>query len=130
MSLKFKKAAKKVTLNGQKQDRFVPQIIRPNTITLERLAREIATNSTMGVGDVYGVLKELQDKIMNHLQDGSTIDLETLGRIRVCIRAKAEATSDDVSVHSIKSVSCNYLPSKDIKKVLNDVPKEFVSDRE
>lgn len=44
---------------------------------LDALAQHIAQNTTLGVGDIFGVLKSLEEAIINALTDGMKETLTT-----------------------------------------------------
>lgn len=124
--IKWCKTKKVLHLNGTQQEKYMAKIIRDTPITLKDLAKVISKNSTMGEGDVYGVLIELRDKMGDYLKEGHSVNIPEFGTFYVAITSKAEAKEEEVSEASIKNTTCRFRASNELRKGLIDTKKKFI----
>lgn len=94
------------------------KLVQHNTISLERLCKEIEKDSALSEVEVYGVLLALQSKMMQHLENGATIDLEFLGRFSLAAKVTARESKEAVSAKDVQKFSINYMPSPKMKQWL------------
>lgn len=110
-------------LSESKSKHYFLKLVQKDTVDLDRLCEEIGNGSSLSAVEVYGVLIALQDKIMQHLEKGNTIDLQLLGKFSVAAKVKAQENKDDVSVKDIQKFHINYMPSSKIKQWLKHKAK-------
>jgi predicted histone-like DNA-binding protein len=75
MSIHYKVIPRKNPQNPSAPPKYYAQTITNGKMDLEALAQRIAQNTTMGVGDIFGVLKTLEEAIINALGDGMSVEL-------------------------------------------------------
>ncbi len=76
----------------------------------EQMAEIIAKSSTYMESDVLGVLKAMQQVIVESLQQGRIIGLGSLGKFQVTINSKGAATEKDFKKTLIKRANCRFNP--------------------
>lgn len=119
MNLKIIK--KKINFNGTSQEKFTAKIERADDVTTDELVQEIKEATSLTNSDITAVIIALQEHIQEHVAKGAAVQVGTLGKFVPSIRAKAEATKDEVSVNSIREVKCLFQPTVKFKKRLKDV---------
>ena len=106
--------------------KFLARIFRNEPIDFERIAEEIAENSTMSSGDVMGVLRQLEKVIILHILDGTTVKLGALGSFMPTISAKACTSMEEVKASTIRRMWVIFRPSVAFSKRLKDSKKHIV----
>jgi len=92
--------------------------VQRETIDLERICKEIEKDSALSEVEVYGVLLALQSKMMQHLEQGNTLDLDILGKFSIGAKVTAQATKGAVSAKDVQQFNINYMPSPKLKQWL------------
>ena len=106
--------------------KFLARIFRNEPVDFERIAEEIAENSTMSSGDVSGVLRQLEKVVTLHILDGTTVKLGSLGIFSATIQATACDTKEEVKASTIKRVWVNFRPAPAFGKRLKDAKTHIV----
>lgn len=70
--------------------------------------------------DVKFVLMALAPKMLFHLEEGKIVDLEHLGKFKVGIKGKAQASQNLLRVSGIQKFHLNFQPSIAIKRWLKN----------
>jgi len=95
-------------------------------LTLDKLTKRIAQNSTVGGADIRAVLYALVEVMQDGLEEGSIVRLGELGSLRVSISSNGEEKKEDVTSHSIKNAKTLFSPGKELKKMLTTLSYEKV----
>lgn len=114
MAIKFKAIARKSPVD--KSISYYPIQAKPEPVTLDRIVKQIEENSTMHESDIKGVIANFYRRIIEHLQDGRSVNLEDLGSFNVWMKGKGEPTAEEVQAESIKSIRVAWRPSAVIRK--------------
>jgi len=111
---------------GGGEKKFYANAATNGELTLDKLTKRIAQNSTVGGADIRAVLYSLVEVMQDGLEEGSIVRLGDLGSLRVSISSKGEATPKEVNAHSIKSAKTIFTPGKELKKMLHNLEYEKV----
>lgn len=125
--MKFKLIEKRNPSNIEAPGKFYAQAIISNKINLKTLASRISRTTTMGTGDIYGVLMSLQEEIMDALKQGSSIELGDLCSFYPTIKSEGVENMEDfdAKIH-LKKKGVRVSPKKEIKRQMSTVPLEKV----
>ena len=80
------------------------------TITLRKLAKEIAYASSLTPGDVLSVLMELSNHVANHLADGDMVDMGDFGKLQYQVESEGADTEEEFKYTNISKVNLQFRP--------------------
>lgn len=86
-----------------------------NTVKISALAEEISQECTVTPHDCLAVLSALQEKVINHLQNGHSVRLGMLGSFCPTIRSKATRRASEFTSANIKSIGAVFTPTATMK---------------
>lgn len=121
----YRKLERKVSYNGTTKTKYNAKLLHSSVIDQRELAKRISEKSGMTTGDVLHAIEELNEIFIELLTHGHIIDLGVLGRFKASIETKACDTLDEVTVDTIKDITCIYKPGKEIKQALENVHFEL-----
>ena len=124
--MRFVIVKRRIVVGSTPGIKFLARIFRNEPIDFERIAEEIAENSTMSSGDVMGVLRQLEKVIILHVLDGTTVKLGALGTFMPTISATACDTKEKVKANTIKRVWVLFRPTVAFSKRLKDAKTHIV----
>jgi len=75
MAIHYKVLPRKNPQDPAAPEKYYGQAVITGKMDLDALAQRVAQNTTLGVGDVFGVLKSLEEAIINALTDGMAVEL-------------------------------------------------------
>lgn len=78
----------------------------------DQMAEIIAKSSTYMECDVVGVLKAMQQVILESIQCGKIVGLGNLGKFQITLNSKGALTEDDFKGHMIKRANCRFHPGE------------------
>ena len=93
---------------------------------LERLAYLISNQSTVREADCYAVVLSLVHNILDELEQGKIVKLDTLGTFQIGINSSGVETETEVSTQQINKAHINFRPDKRLRKLLNNVEYKLV----
>lgn len=114
MSIKFKAIPRKSPVD--KTVSYYPIQDKPEPVSLDRIVKQIEENSTMHESDIKGVIANFYRRIIEHLQDGRSVNLEDLGSFNVWMKGKGATTAKEVTADNIQSIRVVWRPSAVIRK--------------
>ena len=128
MAIKFKLVERKNPQDLAAPPKYYAQAIATGKRDLKTLAERIAANTTMGVGDIYGVLLSLEQEIGYALQDGARVELGDFCFFAPSVQSEGVANiSDFNSAAHIKKKGINIRAKRSFAKKMSDVPVERIS---
>lgn len=98
---------------------------KAGTVGMAEIAREIEGRSALSLGDVQSTLANLVELLPLFLRLGQTIKLEGFGSFRISVASDGTATADELSVHHVKGVKLVFLPSRELKRGLENISFEI-----
>ena len=126
MAISFIIQKRRITVGATPGIKFVARIFRASTISQLTIAKEIASSSSLSVGDVLSVIRSVQEKIAEHLAQGQGINFELLGIYKPAIKAIAMNTMEEVKSSTIDHVSINFLPNKELIAAIRAAGVEYI----
>lgn len=121
MAIKFKVVQKKNPIKKDDPAKFYAQAEVSGEVTLATLARRIAKASMATRGDVMGVITSLVDEIIESLEEGNSVQLGDLGRMRVSVSSTGGETAKEVSARNIRKGRIIFAPSVMLKDRISRV---------
>lgn len=106
--------------------KFVARIFREKFITQEKIAKDIADQSSLSIGDVYNVFQCLKEEIAKNLSEGKGVKLDLLGTFSPSIKAIAKDTMEEVKSTTIENVYVNFLPSRELIEAIRAAGVEYI----
>ncbi len=123
MAIHFKIIARKNPQDPAAPPKYYAQAVANGKRDLEGLAERISRTTTMGVGDIYGVLKTLEEEIIYALKDGVSVELGSICDIYATVSGSGAETEADFSAAShIDKKSIRITAKAKLKKQMADVP--------
>ena len=121
MPISFKLVPKQNNISNPPQIKYYPCAVNKGEITLDDLARVIASRSTVSRADCYGVIIGLTTAIGEALADGRIVKIDELGTFQVTLQGTAAESENDLGKSNITAAKINYKPSKRMKTLLKNV---------
>jgi len=118
MPLPYVISHRKNSLNPEKESLYFLKLVQNNLVDLDHICNEIEKESTLTAPDIYAVAVALQNKIMEHLANGNSVNLDFLGKFSMGAKAKACTDKELVTAKSIVKFHINHQPSAKTKKWL------------
>lgn len=122
--MKFKVLEKINPRDPKGQKKFYASIIIEGEFTLDDMAKEIVSFTSLSEADVNSVLIAVQTVAQKKLADGKIVRLGKLGNLYPALSSDGEEKAEDVSVKSIKAVGINYRAGDELIKAMEDAPKQ------
>lgn len=94
MAVKFKVVQKVNPIKKEEPAKFYAQAEVSGDVTLDTLARRVAKASMATRGDVLGVITSLVEEIIESLEEGNSVKLGDLGRMRVSLSSTGMEKAD------------------------------------
>lgn len=111
MSIGYYKLNRKVYSHGETKDMYVAKVAYGSEVNTDLLADEIAAATTASPAEVLMWLRALEHQISFHISMGDVVRLDSLGTFSPTISATAQATPEEVTSRTIKSVGVLFRPS-------------------
>lgn len=113
---------RKVNINGERVI-YTPKAVRNNNIGTWDLARQIARESSLTVGDVYNALMCMGDDIQQWLLLGSSVTLDKIGTFSSELRVDkgtAFSKGEDVDLSHVHGAIARFRADVALRKALED----------
>lgn len=115
------KAIERANPQDRTKKQFYATVQKTGDTSIQQLSEEIEQSSTLSKADIYGVLYGLLDVLPRHLADGKSVHLGGLGSFCISLSSNAEASADDVDVHSIKHTRVLFSVGSELAKAVADL---------
>ena len=119
MAIKFKvieRGQPGVVGGGEKK--YYASATTSGDMSLDDLTKSIEEISTISGADIRGTLYALVSVMNRELANGRIVRLGDLGSLRMSISSKGEASADEVTKHSIRSVKPIFTPGTQLKDAM------------
>lgn len=119
MSIKFKvieRGQPGVVGGGEKK--YYASATTSGDMSLDDLTKSIEEISTISGADIRGTLYAMVSVMNRELANGRIVRLGDLGSLRMSISSKGEASADEVTKHSIRSVKPIFTPGSQLKDAM------------
>jgi predicted histone-like DNA-binding protein len=124
MAVKLKKIQRRNPQNMALSKWYLTQE-KVGTVGMGEIAKEIERRSALSLGDVQSTLSNMVEVLPIFLKLGQTIKLEGFGSFRISVTSDGTATADELTAHHVKGVKIVFLPSKELKKKVEDISFEI-----
>jgi predicted histone-like DNA-binding protein len=124
MAIKLKKIERPNPLDRTTSKYYLVQE-KSGTVKLNDIATEIASRSSLTLGDVQSVLSNLMQILPFFFSLGQTIHLDGFGTFRVTIGSEGSDTPEELTVHNVRSKKIVFLPSTELKRSLDKLSFEI-----
>lgn len=75
---------------------------RGDAVDINRLANELAERSSLSPGDVLSVLRQLPDRVAEHLKQGRTVNIKGLGVFLPSVTSDGYETPEEVTPAKVR----------------------------
>lgn len=121
MPVKYKMVPKKNSLVSPPEIKYYPCAVSQGEVTLDDLAKIIASRSTVSRADCYGVIYGLTQVIGEMLSEGKIVKIDSLGSLKITLQGTPANTEAELGKSNIKKVNVVYKPAKELKNTLNEI---------
>ncbi|MDR1761068.1 MAG: HU family DNA-binding protein [Bacteroidales bacterium] len=125
--MKYKLVARVNPQDRSKQKLYAAPVM-DGKITQNDLKKEIVQLSSLSKGDVSNVIESFIDVIPKYLLIGKSVSLGELGTLRLSFTSEGVANEGEFTVSKIKGVRVLFTPSPALRKSIEDVSFEKVSE--
>lgn len=110
MAIEFK--ATKVNNNMKPEDepRYYAKAVTKGTVTLNRIIDAICSECTLSKADIVAVVAGLSKHLIENLQEGYTVKIDSLGTFSTSVKSPTVGTPDEVRPKDVSFSKINYLP--------------------
>lgn len=125
MAVSYKVVSKKPRgLAGTLPVKYYPVITNRSVIDMRRLCDIISQKSSLTSGDIMAVVESLIQDIPNLLMDGYNVKLDNFGTFSIHASAEGKDDPSKVRGRDVTSVRMSFLPSKYVKRKLQNTKFE------
>ena len=111
--------------NPEAPKKFYAQAKSTGDITLKKLSKEIAENSSsVSDTDVLAVLNDLTKFLNRHLSEGQIVRFGDFGTFQISITSEGAETEEKFHQAMIDGVKVNFRPGIDIREMINNLKFE------
>lgn len=125
MGVRYMKTKKNLSIGYSPGEKYIAKIIFGETISLDRIAQQVAASSSYNEGDISNVFNLVMRQILWSALDGSPADLGKYGRFYPRIKARAMNSYEEVTADTIEGFDLRFFPSKELKSILKNAKFEF-----
>ena len=127
MSVGYEIFKRKIVTNSTSEEKYVARLKKGTEIKIDEVARLISYRSTMSIGDITGVVAELEEVVALLLTTGHAVSLGRLGKFVPTINAESQDSPDKVRADTIRRFKCYFRPSKYLREKFKEVKYRLVS---
>ena len=113
--------------NPQKKDepgKWYASPVNDGKITQRNIANDIVDLSSLTRGDVLSTIENLLDTVPKYLLLGKSVNLGSLGTMRISFSSKGVNKPEDFNTKLINKLKVVFTPSTDFKNTINKVSFE------
>ena len=93
-------------------------------VSLEEMAKLIAQRSSLSVGDVYSVIYSLFEAIPDYLEEGRSVSLGDMGKLRASFSSKGVEDAKTFTARMITKKRIIFTPGVELKKQIENIKVE------
>lgn len=93
-------------------------------ITANEVVEYAAQNSGINRGQLMAAMYALEQSFENFLCNGHSVEFAELGTFRISVQARMGETAADAGSAAVHTRKIVYLPSKQMKQLVNDITLE------
>lgn len=119
--MKFTVIPRKNPQDANALPKYYAQIVRPESVTIEKLSKRISEISPVSELDTQSVLIAFAKVLPEYFIEGATVQLGDLGLLQTTMRSGGSETEEDFTTDLIKGFSVRYRASTKGKHQYNMV---------
>ena len=116
MAVLYSRVKRTITTGSHPGVQYLATLFAPQTVSTRQVAEDIASATSLAVGDVYNAIVSLCEIIKRYNSNSTRVRLENFGTFAPRISAKAKPTLEDVTDDSIRDVSVLFRPEISLRK--------------
>lgn len=113
--MKFKVIPRKNPQDANATPKYYAQIVRPESITIEKLSKRISEISPVSELDTQSVLIAFTKVLPEYFIEGASVQLGDLGYFQASLKSHGAETPEDFTASLIKGFSVSYRSSSKVK---------------
>lgn len=113
--MKFKVVTRKNPRDLEAAPKYYAQIVRPESITIEKLSKRIAEISPVSELDTQSVLIAFTKVMPEYFIEGATVELGDLGYFQTTMQSNGVETAEEFTSSLIKGFSVRYRASSKVR---------------
>lgn len=113
---------KKNPLEPQSPPKFYAQAKAWDHIDRKTLLKDIVRHTSLTQHEAAAGIDYLFEAIPNYLSLGLTVQLGDLGYFKCTIQSEGDEDPDKVTVDSIKNIALKFVPGKEIREQVRNLP--------
>jgi len=98
-------------------------------ITIEQIADDLVLISSISIGDILSVIRNLLDALPKYLLRGYSVQLGDLGTFRVSFSSEGVEDPKEFTIAKIRNRKILFMPGPAFKKILRDMVFEKEKER-
>jgi len=118
MSIRFRPVKKKNPAKPGEPELFFPCPVSKDKITTQKLAKIIASRTSLSSTDVVAVLDACTSAIPDCLSDGFIVSLGDFGSFRVSLKGEGTATRKEMTESDVKKIRVHFRPGKEFASLV------------
>jgi len=108
----------------EEKARLHARVVTKDTVSTEKLAKQIEYSSSLTESDVRAVVSSLSNRILAALAQGSRVHIEGLGYFQLGITCTDQINKKEARAHMVKFKTIHFLPEKSVKEKFRNVKFE------
>ncbi|HIX85877.1 MAG TPA: HU family DNA-binding protein [Candidatus Parabacteroides intestinigallinarum] len=125
MALRVRRIKKAFGFDKTKTEKYVIVPDRATVVTFDDLCEQIATVSGVNNSLARHVLYGLVSSMKTFIRQGHSVQVEGFGTFIPSFNAKSSLIEDEANIDSITKVKLRFLPSTELREVINSMEFEF-----
>ncbi|MBD9167413.1 MAG: hypothetical protein EGQ00_10380 [Parabacteroides johnsonii] len=125
MALRIRRIKKAFGFDETKTQKYVLVPDRATVVTFEHLCDQVVQVSSINRGMVQSTLYGLVQSMKTFIQQGHSVQVAGFGTFIPSFNAKSSLVEKDVNVDAIRKVKLRFIPSAELRQLLDNMEFEF-----
>ena len=125
MALRIRRIKKAFGFDETKTQKYVRVPDRATVVTFEHLCDQVVQVSSINRGMVQSTLYGLVQSMKTFIQQGHSVQVAGFGTFIPSFNAKSSLVEKDVNVDAIRKVKLRFIPSAELRQLLDNMEFEF-----
>ena len=125
MALRIRRIKKAFGFDETKTQKYVLVPDRATVVTFEHLCDQVVQVSSINRGMVQSTLYGLVQSMKTFIQQGHSVQVAGFGTFIPSCNAKSSLVEKDVNVDAIRKVKLRFIPSAELRQLLDNMEFEF-----
>ena len=125
MALRIRRIKKAFGFDETKTQKYVLVPDRATVVTFEHLCDQVVQVSSINRGMVQSTLDGLVQSMKTFIQQGHSVQVAGFGTFIPSFNVKSSLVEKDVNVDAIRKVKLRFIPSAELRQLLDNMEFEF-----